>query len=180
MTTRRSHPLDLDLADLVDGAVDESEAAPLRAHLGDCLLCRIKQLRLMTAPPAGEPWSFPSPAFAVPAVDDRGDPAAGELWLAGDDERLLVLVLRTSGARALVAPVTFDVEAADDEAVLVEALGMGAVVYPALATEVPRSVLVGRLPGTLTPEGPGGSAIAGPTDPRLEVRQHLADHLGVA
>jgi hypothetical protein len=186
MTSSRSaHPLDVDLADLVDGVVEAARAAELEAHLDDCLLCRIKRERLMRAPPVPATGpQLPPVAFAVPAVDDGGDPTEGDLWLAGDDERVLVLVLRTHGERLLVAPVTFDVEAADEETVVVDAarspLQIGLAVHPTLATEVPRTVLVGRL-GALAggiDEGlTGGVAVAGPADPRLGLRQLLADRL---
>ncbi|MGH9222410.1 MAG: zf-HC2 domain-containing protein [Acidimicrobiales bacterium] len=186
-----AHPLDVELADLVDGALDEARATEVEAHLAGCLLCRVKCQRLRAAPPLGVsagggpvPWP---PAFDVPATRDRRDvePGAGQLWLAGpdDDQRLLVLVLRVDGDRVAVAPVTFDVEAADDETVVVDAsrspLGLALAAYPALATEVPAGALVsslGALPGAL--EGERGTAITGATDPRLDVRQYLADRLG--
>ncbi len=177
---RPAHPLDVDLADLVDGLVDGNTAAAIEAHLADCVLCRLKQWRLTSAPPAaagGRP--FLSPAFALVAFDDGGEPAPGEIWLAGGDERILVLVLRTAGDRVLVAPVTLDVEAADDEAEIVGSPLGPVVVYPALAAELPRSVLAGRLPGLVDRSGAiAGPAIAGAGDPRLELRQHLADRLG--
>ena len=49
--------------------------------------------------------------------------------------------------RVLVAPVTFDVEAADDETLVVEPtdLGLAVAVHPRLATEVPASALVERI-----------------------------------
>ena len=189
-----AHPLDVDLADLVDGIADAARAGQLDAHLADCLLCRIKVLRLSGAPPPsasapGEWGPLPSPAFTVPTVELGCDPVPGELWLAGDDdERALVLVVRAAAGRALVAPVTLDVETADDEAVLVDMdhspFPAGIAVHPVQATELPQAVLVGRvatlvtpaeLPSLLTPAG--GQAVAGADDPRLQVRQALADRL---
>ena len=117
MTSHGSaHPLDVDLADLVDGIADRARVAQLEAHLADCLLCRVKRGRLTGAPPAtptGDRVSLPTAAFAAPSPDDQCEPATGEIWLAGSSEPILVLVLRTQGDRFLVAPVTLDVEAAD-------------------------------------------------------------------
>ncbi|CAA9211015.1 MAG: hypothetical protein AVDCRST_MAG10-113 [uncultured Acidimicrobiales bacterium] len=199
MTTPGStHPLDIDLADLVDGILDEPRALQLEAHLTGCIVCRIKRLRLSQAPPAGparggEP--FPFPGFEVPRLDEGAVPATGELWLAGDEERVLVLVLGPHGVETvLVAPVTFDVEAADDQTVVVDAarspLGTGIVVHPVQATALPRTVLAGRLatlataaelPALLAGDAPGtrrGPAIDTDADPRLELRGHIADRLG--
>ena len=179
---------------MVGGLLDDDRAAQLEAHLAGCLVCRIKQLRLAGAPPedgrTGD--ALPAPAFVVPRVDPSAEPAAGELWLAGGDERVLVLVVRTGDGRALVAPVTLDTEAADDEALVVDAgtspFRTALALHPALATELPRAALVGRVATLVTPaEVPDllagvtatrGAAIAGATDPRLQVRQYLADRLG--
>jgi hypothetical protein len=182
------HPLDVDLADLVDGTVDADRAAALEAHLAGCLLCRIKRQRLRDAPPVTLDLdrAFPAPSFRVAVPEDAiADPAVDELWLAGAgderDQRMFVLVLRTQGERVLVAPVTFDVEAADDETLIVGAdhspLHAGLAIYPTLATELPRSLLVQRL-GAISTTGAGaGAPITGPSDPRIEIRQYLADRL---
>lgn len=193
-----AHPLDIDLADLVDGFLDEPRAQQLEAHLTGCIVCRIKRLRLSRAPrpgPARGGEAFPSPAFDVPRVDEDALPATGELWLAGGDERVLVLVLDPHGhERMLVAPVTLDVEAADDRTVVVDAgrspLGTGIVLHPAQATALPRATLAGRvatlataveLPAVLAGDAPGtmrGATVDTDTDPRLELRGHIADRLG--
>ena len=184
-----SHPLDVDLADLVDGVLDAARAADVEAHLDACLLCRRKRRRLEGAPaPASADGYLPGPAFHVPAFESGGEPAANDLWLAGTEDRLLVLVLGVAGDRITAAPVTLDVEAADDEAVIVEQspFRTPVAVHPALATDIPRAALTARV-GALTlppaqgaaraPAGDRGTAIAGPGDPRLELRQHLADRL---
>jgi hypothetical protein len=176
-----SHPLDVDLADLVDGVLGAARAEQVEAHLEDCLLCQLKHRRLegAPAPAAGAGPPLAAPAFLVPpAAEAGGEPAAGDLWLAGDDERLLVLIRSVAGDRATVAPVTFDTEAADDEAVVVDEspFRTAVAVYPALATEVPRGALRTRL-GTLSRGGAPRPPAAGPTDPRLEARQHLATAL---
>ena len=168
------HPLDVDLADLVDGTLDHARAERLEAHLADCLLCRLKRRRLLGAPPAGGGVPLPSPHFDLPAVEEGGEPSAGDIWLAGADERLLVRILGTAGDRVTVAPVTLDAGAADDEALV---FGQSLTVHPALAAELPRSTLTGRVAFDVTGEPSSGPPIAGPDDPRLELRQHLADAL---
>jgi hypothetical protein len=168
------HPLDVDLADLVDGALDAAAAERVEAHLADCLLCRLKRRRLLGAPPpAGVGSPLPSPHFDLPAVEEGGEPAAGDVWLAGTDDRLLVQVLGTDGDQVTVAPVTLDVGAADDEAPVTGHF----VVYRALATDLPRRALTGRVVLDVRGEPAPGPPIAGPDDPRLELRQHLADAL---
>jgi hypothetical protein len=185
------HPLDVDLADLVDGLVDDRRAAQLEAHVAECLLCLVKRRRLVHAPPAGDGGApLPSPDFVVPRVDRTVvAPASGEIWLAGDEERVLVLVLRVRDDRALVVPVSLDTEAADDEAVVVDAdrspFQTPLLIHPALAMELPRTVLAGKVATLATPAelpdllaATSGPAISGAADPRLQIRQELADRLG--
>ena len=205
------HPLDVDLADFAGDLVDEAQRQALEDHLSGCLLCRIKVRRLRGA--LEEPPEAPCPArsgadastginawlgVAAPRVSvaevsvDRLWP--GQVWAAGNEERLLVLVLREGNGHVFVAPVTFDVLAADDEAILVEPsqspFEIPMAVYPMLAADLPRAslaacfgqlvepgdvdqLLAGALPGTTR-----GEPMDGPTDPRLEFRQMLADRLG--
>jgi hypothetical protein len=205
------HPLDVDLADFAGDLVDAVQRESLEDHLSGCLLCRIKVRRLRDAlggPSAKRPIAQTGanshqgigagvgstiPKISLPAViSDR--PAPGQLWVAGNEERLLVLVLRDGDGRVSVAPVTFDTLAADDETIVVDAtlspFGMPVAVHPMLAAELPTSSLItcygqlaeasdvdqllaGTIPGTAQ-----GDPIDGPTDPRLEFRQMLADHLG--
>jgi hypothetical protein len=205
------HPLDIDLADFCGDLVDEARREALEDHLGGCLLCRIKVRRLRDA--LGEPPDarYPAPSGAdvsagiraglsvtAPRVSvadvSTGRLAPGQLWAAGSEERLLVLVVREGNGRVLVVPVTFDVPGADDETVVVEAalspFEVAIAVYPALPAELPRFALVacfGQLvePGDVDqllagalPRTARGEPIDGPTDPRLEFRQMLADQLG--
>jgi len=196
------HPLDVDLADLVDGLLDATRAALVASHVADCIVCRIRRDRLRDAPPAGPPdpgRRLPSTGFPVlrvgPGVDmGAGQPVIGEIRPAGTDPVVLVVVLGVGDGWASVAPVTFDVEAADAESVVVldehSPLATGIVLHPGLAIEVPRAVLGGpvaafgsgaRLADVLGGSAPGvhrGPAIVDPSDPRIEVRQHLADLLG--
>jgi hypothetical protein len=204
------HPLDVDLADFAGDLVDEAQRQALEDHLSGCLLCRIKVRRLRDA--LGEPpealYPVRSGADVTLGIDVRPSVTAprvsvadvsvdrlwpGQLWAAGNEERLLVLVLREGNGRAFVVPVTFDVLAADDETILIEAalspLDIPIAMYPMLATELHKvslvayfgqlveagdidQLLAGALPGTTR-----GEPIDGPTDPRLEFRQVLADHL---
>ena len=158
-----AHPLDVDLADLVDGLLDDDAAAQAEAHIARCLVCRARHGRLggapTVAPSDDEPSrtaTLPSPAFLVP-VTEGGDegPAPADLWLAGGDERTMVVVLGVQGGRVLVAPVTFDIEAADEETLVVEGerspVETGVAVYPELAAEVRRDALVERLGSFGTP-----------------------------
>ncbi len=178
-----AHPLDVDLADLSGGLLDDARTEQVEAHLAACLVCRARLRRLRDAPlislHADRP--LPSVGFTAPGPGPvgGGEPAAADLWLAGPgDDRLLVLVLRVAGERVLVAPVTFDVEAADDETLVVDTAGGGVAVHPRLATEVPRSVLNHRLGRADLTDPRRGAAIVDATDPRIELRQILADRLG--
>lgn len=181
MTSRPAHPLDVDLADLADGLLDAESAAGIDAHLGECVLCRLKHWRLLSAPAAGAARPFPSPAFAVPALEAGGDPAVGEVWLAGADERIAVVVLGAGGQTVLVAPLTLDVDTADDESEIVDSPLGPAVLHPALAADLPLSALVARLAGRVDRSTPtAGPPLAGDTDPRLALRSHLGDWLAPA
>ena len=172
------HPLDTDLA-------DDPPSAEVDAHVTDCRECRARQGRLRHAPPAALGLdldrALPSVefGFAVPAWSTAatGEPGVGEVWRTAGDERLLVLVLRGMvDGRVLVAPATFDVEAADDETLVADAAGIA--VHPRLAIEVPRTTLVDRM-GSLDLTGArAGPAVVGADDPRIEIRQVLADRLG--
>jgi hypothetical protein len=176
-----SHPLDVDLADLVDGVLDAARAADLEAHLDACLLCRLKRRRLEGAPaPASAGGFLPGVDFDIPVFEPGGDPAVDDLWVAGEDDRLLVLVLGVAGDRITAAPVTFDVHAADDETVVVDQSPFRepVAVHPALALEIPRAALTAKV-GVLTLAGAAGRPIAGPSDPRIQVRQYLVDRLAV-
>ncbi len=205
------HPLDVDLSDFAGGLVDAAQRVALEDHLSECLLCRIKVRRLRDA--LGEPQEGPQNArsrgsvtigvnsqlsLTVPSVSVANitvdQLAPGQLWAAGVEQRLLILILREGNDRIFVAPVTFDVLAADDETIIIEAelspFGIPINVYPMLAAELPKSSLgtcfgqlveadnVSRLLDGTFPGTTRGEPISVSTDPRLEFRQMLADHLG--
>jgi hypothetical protein len=207
------HPLDIDLADFAAGRADQAEAERLETHLAGCLLCRIKLRRLRDAESlaSGTISDIAEPgdtdaigtrpehlSFFVPEGADgnetHGAASPSEVWSAGDDERVLILVAAVHDDRVLAAPVTFDVETADDETVAVDAahspFGEPVAVYPTLAIEVPRSALKTRLGSLAEPAEVGnlidgsmsgtwrGAPIVDLTDPRLEFRQLLVDRLG--
>ena len=186
------HPLDVDLADLAGGVLDDARAAEIEAHLSECLSCRLKLERLIGASPAAPIVDRPlaSPAFTVPTGESAEAPAVGDMWLTGSEPRLLVVVMGEEEGRLLVAPVTFDVEAADDETLVVDAghspLHTALAIHPRLATEVPRTVLGERIGSfgsraalaDVMDAATSGAPIVDATDPRLDVRQHLADRLG--
>ncbi|HEX7276351.1 MAG TPA: zf-HC2 domain-containing protein [Acidimicrobiales bacterium] len=178
-----AHPLDVDLAELADGLLDDARTDQVEAHLAACLVCRARLGRLRDAAPIALHLDrpLPSPAFSGLGTSAAGEtaPAPGELWLASDGAggRLLVLIVRTHGGRLLVAPVTFDVESGDDETLVLDHPGLA--VFPRLAMEVPRSVLVERTGTTLDlTAARRGTAVVDATDPRIEIRQFLADRLG--
>ena len=179
-----AHPLDVELADLVDGALEDARVAPVEAHLARCLLCRIKFDRIRDAnpDPAVDRPPLPSPTFRRPDRE-AGAPSPGDVRLAGEGEHLLLAVLAIEGDRAVVAPVTFDVEAADHETVLLEDEGLAAhlAVHVAVTADVPTAALgdrVGTVPvSALGAAGRRGAPITDAGDLRLDVRQELADRL---
>ena len=205
-----NHPLDVDLADLAEDLLAPSQREALEDHLSSCLLCRIKLRRLRDALDDRSASSRSGTAVSArlatgslpglsvprtPAADIGADQLApGQVWAAGVQQRLLVLIVRVVEQRALVAPVTFDVFSADEETIVIDQslspFGVSFAVHPSLAGELPKSMLsvcfgglvepvdvvellVGALAGTTR-----GGPIDGPTDPRLEFRQLLADQLG--
>ena len=189
-----AHPLDVDLADLVDGLLDDARAAEVEAHLADCLLCRLQRrtpARRARRPPSTVGRALPAPAFAVPAVDGaarRSRRSTSSGWPA-PTTRLLVLVLRASHGRPGPGRPRHlrrrggrrrDPRGRRGRL----ALGTGLAVHPRLATEVPRRRAPGRAAWVARrstwPAPAGRRPSPAPTDPRLEVRQLLADRLGVA
>lgn len=193
-----AHPLDTDIFDLIEGSIDAASAQLVEAHLQQCLLCRIKRQRLSDAPPIdfADTSGLTVPEYSLIDVQrSLGiDARRGELWLTVGDEALMVLVrtVRTAPASGLVVvPVTFDVEAADDETLVLDQafspIDAPLAIYEHLTVSIPAAALVSRISPsrdvdllTIAAGQPGvtrGSAIDGPTDPRLEFRQYLTDLL---
>jgi len=202
MEQRRGHPLDIDLLDVALGDADAGLATEVAEHLGTCLLCRVRMARIRRsgAAPSPLPTGVDQPTVSpeVLAVLDATRPAtvaAGQVWLAGASRRLLVWVRSVRSDRVVAHPVTLDVDAADDTALLVDelpALGTPAAVVTSIVGTVPVHGLVAYVGdldvgseverlreaatvGTAELDLPTGPPITGPTDERLEFRQLLAD-----
>jgi hypothetical protein len=193
-----SHPLDTDLLDFVEEVLNEAASHAIERHLASCLLCRIKRQRLTGVAPIEltDVRNLSSPEFgAIEIVEAPGTAARrGELWLSASDDASMVLVrtVRDNDYGIVVVPVTLDVEVADSGALILDTsaspLAIPIAVYDRLAVSLPSSALSGRVMPlrsdvdllTLTAGQPGvsrGSALEGPADPRLEVRQYLSDRL---
>lgn len=196
MAASAHHPLDADLLDLVDGTLPLEAALAVDAHLARCVLCRIKRQRLMSEPPtdvvdlgASDVPRF-RPVDSVDAPPVTAEP--GELWLTGGDEAVMVLLRQfLDPSLSLVVPVTFEVEAADSETVVLDAdaspLGVPLAIHDGMLWHLPLDVLRSRVVPAravdllaVTVGQPGvsrGRPLEGPADPRHEVRQRIADRL---
>jgi hypothetical protein len=142
--------------------------AAVRAHLEECVACRVRAARLWHAAAPGEPGceavsrilaaSAPGPALPGGAAGPRsaGPPRPGELWRAGRGEALLVWVRRVLPGAVDVLPVVLDVELADQESLLLPAgstpLGVPLAVLAGVRAHVGPSALLRRV---------GFAAIAG-------------------
>ena len=196
MAPTSRHPLDTDLLDLIQGTLSNTKEELLLAHLALCLLCRIKRQRLGGVPPIefGDVREFDTPTFQPLEVRDAPGTEArrGELWLTGGDEGCMVLIRTVRTAGLVVVPVTMDVEVADDETLVLDAtvspLELPLAIYERLTISIPFAAIVRRVVPVLagvdltalstdTAGVTRGSAIDGPSDPRLEVRQYLIDRL---
>ncbi len=129
----------------------------------------------------------PEAVRAAVAAADRpdGPPQPGELWRArhpGGGPRPLVWLRSSGPAGASVVPVTFDVEQADESALVVAGerspLGLPLALHLGAETVVDPEGLVDRLGHLdLAIEGTAGHRIVSPLDERIEYGQALADRL---
>ena len=198
------HPSDADLLAKALGEHDTASGLDIEGHLSDCLYCRIRLNRIKISDPRLEP-----PAFAVPSrpVSDEtlellaANPSpmveAGQVWLAqGDRGQLMVWIgrLRSDAGAALVRPVTPNIDAVDDSALIVELPNFGPVgIFSSLVGSVDISRLVAHLGdldidsdlrqldeaawnGTRT-DLRTGRPITDPADERHEFDQFLIDQL---
>lgn len=193
-----AHPLDADLLDYVEGFCKPTTANAIAAHIAECLLCRIKRQRLTGTPPMDlvDVGATTFPPFGRIEVEREPGvkPRRGELWLTAADDAAMVLVtnVRAGGGGVVVMPVTLDIEVADHGSLVLEGaaspLSVPIVVYEDLRVSMPAVALVERVVPAryhidllaLRDGDQGlsrGSAIEGPDDPRLEVRQFLLDRL---
>ncbi len=191
------HPLDTDLFDLVEGALDAPTARIVEEHLTRCVLCRIKRQRLLAAPPIDftDLRDVDAPSFgAIETVDAPLDEVrAGDLWLTAGDESTMVLIRKVldPDLGVVTVPVIFDVEVADSGTLVLDAstspLGVPIAIYDGMLSSLPTRMLQSRVvplrPVDLLQLGAGdpgvtrGSDMEGLGDPRHEVRQYIADRL---
>ncbi len=193
-----SHPLDTDLLDFVEDALDDAASRAVETHLARCLLCRIKRQRLTGVAPIEftDVRNVSVPEFGAIEIEDASGAAArrGEVWLTAADEATMVLVrtVRDDDYGVVVVPVTLDVEVADSGALILDTpaspLAVPIAIYDRLPISLPSSALSGRVIPlrsgvdllALVAGEPGvsrGSPLEGSGDPRLEVRQYLSDRL---
>lgn len=205
MEPREGHPLDIDLFGLVVGDIDATIAAGVTEHLATCLLCRVRiaRIRRGDAVPATPPIGIDVPVVSprvLETLESSARPeliATGQIWLVGDSHRLLVWIRAFESGAVIAHPISLDVDAADDTALIIDelpALGHAGAVVTSIVGTLPQSQLrsyigdldisedVQRLRDAATLGTPvldlrTGAPITGPTDERLEFRQLLADDL---
>lgn len=153
-----NHPL---LRELRDMLLDGGDVPSIRAHLDECLACRVRMARIAHA----DGLRMPSPdvfqgivdastaipvAVNIPVDRSHVDPERGELWRIGGDEALLAWVRKNFHDGAVdIVPVVLDAELADELTVIVDeansplAVELGAMV--ALRTHVHRDAFINRL-----------------------------------
>lgn len=128
----------------------------------------------------------PEPVRAAVGGADRpdGGPQAGELWRArhpGGGPVTLVWLRSIGPEGAVVVPVSFDTELADDSTLIVAAeaspLGLPLAVHLPVETTIDPQALLDRLGQLDVAGGTPGPAIVSPLDQRIEYRQALADRL---
>ena len=193
------HLLDLTLAGLVDGTLDRAHTRAAETHLADCLLCRIKRQRLSKIPPINftrlQDVIIPEYGHIATQPASGSDAQRGELWLTTGDIAAMVVIrsVREHGWGMVVAPVTFNVEAADRDTLIldetVSPLGVPIAIYPSIMSSLPATALAERIVFVrdstdlwALEESAGvsrGTPILSSSDPRLELHQYLADQLAV-
>lgn len=145
----QEHPTDRQLAALVDGRLEDQEAAGLRVHVGDCPWC---QMRIGSA---DEPISssaaraFEPMDFESHIEEQAAAPATGDIWrLAWDDTTALAAVWEAAADTVAVMPIV-DVIDADEWCAIFDAAvtsGLGDLaVSVTRAVDVPWSVLDARI-----------------------------------
>lgn len=195
---RAAHPLEVDLADFIDGALDAADTRIVEEHLAACLACRMKSQRISQTPPIDfvDLGNVEAPFFDLIEVEDA-DPAGarvGEYWLTAADDAAMVLItkVRPNGWGVVVVPVVLDTETADSGTLVldetVSPLAVSIAVYDGMLNSLPTSALRGRIVPSrsgvnvlqLTEADAGvsrGSPLGGPADPRHEIRQYISDRV---
>jgi hypothetical protein len=193
-----AHPLDSDLLDFVEGTLPAVEARPIDEHLAGCILCRIKRQRLTNAPPVDLTGvqDLALPTFTPIRTEplDGSEAVRGDLWTTASVDRAMVLIrsVRENDWGIVGVPVILDVEVADSGALVLDErtspLDTPIAIYERMTISMPLSALAARIVPArsgidlwaLAAGDPGvtrGSGLQGATDPRVELRQYLADRL---
>ncbi|MGO9334453.1 MAG: zf-HC2 domain-containing protein [Acidimicrobiales bacterium] len=145
-----THPTDLELAQFVDGLLNEQDADVVRRHLDGCAACRA-----LVADIGPANWSRRVPTAAAPFTSGGlkegfanvpGDPRPGELWhLEWEEDAALALVLAADLSSVHIVPVVVDTDAADESVVWISAddgpLGVELAAWVGLVISVPLGVL---------------------------------------
>lgn len=143
------HPTDRQLAALIDGRLDEREAALLRSHIAECPRCQ-----LLIGDADGSVGDITLADFEpipidLPMEEREGPPAPGDIWrLAWDDTTVLVAIWEATADALAVMPILDTIDADEWCAVLDPDItsGLGELaVSIARAAEVPWSVLDARI-----------------------------------
>ncbi|HEY3670033.1 MAG TPA: hypothetical protein VGN51_03790 [Acidimicrobiia bacterium] len=199
------HLLDTELLRLAEGDAEAEVAELWNQHLAECALCA-ERFRVY---PAGGQRPRTTPSFDMEVLPDelrrlivsstsKGEaPQPGQVWrLVGSDEAVMALILRVRETGLIVAPVTLDVELADDATPVVTAeaspIGIALAVWGSLTSEVtldsadrylfdlPLVDAVRQARSGTDPSLPGvtrGVPIVSVIDTRVEYRQHLLEVL---
>lgn len=148
-----AHLTDVELAMVADATAQEAVAESALRHLDDCVLCR---LRLSydhgSANPVargGDVTTAPIPEALRVGLSSREDYSAaeiGELWqLASEDTAVLGMIINVERSHALIVPVTFDPDMADEYTVIVDVddspLDLQLAIWAGLSTPVPLQAL---------------------------------------
>ena len=194
---------DLRNGELLEYALGESDpaaAATAEAHLADCFFCRVRLNRIKIDDPRLEPPAFavsPPPlseeALKLLAANPPARIETDQVWYAQSEHAQLMVWVshETIGIDAVMAhPVTANIDAVDDSALIVDLpkIGPVAVSSPIIGL-VPKSKLVAHL-GDLDiasdlqriykgdrSDLETGRPITDPNDERHEFGQFLIDQL---
>ncbi len=128
--SRPVHPSDLELAAYADGLLGAVEASDVSAHLDACATCRVR-LGSDRGVAAGSLGQVGAPKIEVglpdglrSALSNPARPAAeaNQLWLARLETQMsAVLIVDAFEDYAVVVPVTFDTEMADEYTLVIDA-----------------------------------------------------------
>jgi hypothetical protein len=143
------HPTDRQLAALIDGRLEEDEAAPLRAHIDECSRCQLLIGDADGSVGDTTPTDFEAIPIDLPVEERETAPSQGDVWrLAWDDTTALAAIWETTADALAVLPILDTIDA-DEWCALLDpdiTSGLGELaVSVARAMEVPWSVLDARI-----------------------------------